>query len=268
MAQCNSNLLRMPHNTAWGSKQDCGDTPYTRQGNTEEKEELTQKRPATSLFPPHQVTLFSLPPELRDEVYAYLLASGHLSILRSSRQLSVEALRLIYTGAMLRVYVNSAEACRNIQPGNKVTEKIQNLQLYWYLSDYECRRNAHQVIEFCQQRRENRVTCHVILKFAVFRAALLKADDITALRSLRVFQNVVLETMIAEPTQAVSSAHFAKLRSRTLSIFKVLGDQLEMTLGPADHRGDADDQHLVFHPSSVSEEGFHKLPPSNTAYLW
>ncbi len=268
MAQSNSNLLRIPHNAVWGLNQRCEDSPYTRQGNVEEKEELTKKRPAKSLDPRPQVTLLSLPLELRDEVYAYLLASGHLSILRSSRQLSVEALRHIYTKTMLRVYVNSEEACRNIQPGKRDAERVQNLQLYWHLSDHECRRNAHQVFEFCQQRRENRVTCHVILKFAVFRAALLKADDIIALRNLRVFQNVVLETVIADPTQVVSSAHLAKLRKRTLSIFKVLGDQLEITLGPGDLRGDADDRHLVFHPSSVSKEDFHKLPPSDTAYSW
>ncbi len=268
MAQGNSNLLGMPHNAVWGLKQGCEDSPYTRQSNVEEEEELMKKRPATSLNSRHQVTLLSLPTELRDEVYAYLLASGHLSILRSSRQLSVEALRLIYTGAMLRVYVNSAEACRNIQPGETVAERIQNLQLYWHLSEFECRRNANQVIEFCQQRRENRVTCHVVLKFDLFRAALLKANDITALRSLRVFQNVVLETMLADPTQAESSAHFARLRKRTSSIFKVLGDQLEITLGTGDQRGDADDRYLVFHPSSASEEDFRKLPPSDTAYSW
>ncbi|KAL9065067.1 MAG: hypothetical protein Q9161_008486 [Pseudevernia consocians] len=228
------------------------------------------KDPATSSDPYRQATLLNLPPELRDEIHVYLLASGDLSILRSFRQLSVETLRLIYTGAILRFYVNSSEACRNIQPGEKAAERIQNLRLHWDLSDFDCHRNAHEVIEFCQkQQQKQRMTCHVILKFGAWRAALLNANDIAALRSLRVFRNVILETTVAkDSTQALSSGRLAKMRSRTLSILKVLGDVLEIALGPADHRGDADGRYLVFHPSSMSENRFHELPPSDRAYSW
>ena len=228
------------------------------------------KERATSSDPYSQATLLSLPPELRDEIYAYLLASGDLSIVRSSRQLSVETLRLIYTGAMLRFYVNSAEACRNIQPGENAAERIQNLRLHWHLSDFDCHRNAHDVIRFCQNKqKKTRMTCHVILKFGAWRAALLNANDIAALRNLRVFRNVILETtVVKDSTQVLSSGVLAKLRSRTLRMLKVLGDVLGIALGPADHRGDPDGRYLVFHPSSMSETLFHELPPSDRAYSW
>lgn len=219
--------------------QDCRNLLDTRKVNAEQKEEMTMDmeqpenrascRPATSSNPHDQATLLSLPREMRNEIYAYLLASGHLAILRSSRQLSVEALELIYTKAIFRVFVNSRQACHNYQPGVKVAEKIQNLQLDWHLSDFICQRNANEVIDFCQKQQQMLKTCHVILRFGTWQAALLTANDITALRNLRVLRQVVLETMIVGSTQPTpkwhlaqiqSRVHPAQIQSRVLSIFQ------------------------------------------------
>lgn len=212
--------------------------------------------------------LLSLPRELRDEIYGYLLASGHLQVLRTSRQLSQEALESLYPKAIFRMYVNSADGSRNIKPSEIVADQIQNIKLQWDLSDHNCSRNAHELIDFCHKQEEMRMTCHVILLLGVRRAALLNANDISALRSLRVFRNVVLETIIKDSTQQIPSGRRAKLRSRILSMFRVLSDELGLTLGPADHRGDVDARHLVFHPPKMLETRFDELPPSNTAYSW
>lgn len=212
--------------------------------------------------------LLSLPRELRDEIYGYLLASGHLQVLRTSRQLSQEALESLYPKAIFRMYVNSTDGSRNIKPSENVADQIQNIKLQWDLSDHDCSRNAHELIDFCHKQGEMRMTYHVILLFGVRRAALLNANDISALRSSRVFRNVVLETIIKDSTQEIPSGRRAKLRSRILSMFRVLSDELGLTLGPADHRGDVDARHLVFHPPKMLGTRFDELPPSNTAYSW
>ena len=80
---------------------------------------------ATSPNHHNQATMLSLPRETRNENFAYPLAYCHFSILSSSRQLSVEALELIYSKAIFRVSVNSAQACHNIYPPkSKSREKI------------------------------------------------------------------------------------------------------------------------------------------------
>lgn len=225
-------------------------------------------KPTTSSNFHNQATLLSLPREMRNEIYAYLLASGHLTILRSSRQLSVEALELIYTKAIFRMLVNSRQACHNNLPGVKISEKIQNLQLDWHLSDFICQRNANEVIDFCKKQQQMLRTCHVTLRFGRWQAALLTADDIAALRSLRVFRRVVLETMIAGSTQPTPKWHLAQVKSRILSMFKTLNDQLRLALGPAEQMGDVDARCLVFRPSRMSETWFQELPRSTTAYGW
>ena len=97
--------------------------------NSEQQEIEASIKPAISSGPHSHATLLDPPREMRNEIYVYLLASGHLSILRTSRQLSVEALELIYKEAIFRVFVNSAQACRNVHPRAKSARKIQNLQL-------------------------------------------------------------------------------------------------------------------------------------------
>lgn len=82
-----------------------------------------QGQTKTGLDSHHQATLLGLPQELRDEIYFHLLASADLSILRSSHQISLEALEFLYTKATFRQYVNSAETHRNVQPSDKVAEK-------------------------------------------------------------------------------------------------------------------------------------------------
>ena len=212
--------------------------------------------------------LLKLPRELRDEIYGYLLPSGHLTILRVSRQASLEALDRIYAKASFRFYVNSVEACRNIQPQENIARKIQNLELYWDLSDFNCQRNSHELITFCQIQGVTRNTCHVIMKGDTLRAALLNADDISALQSLRVFRTVILEIRIKESTQAITSRHLANFRRRAFRMFRMLGDELKLALGPAEKMGDADARRLVFHPASMWGSQFSELPPSKTAYSW
>lgn len=204
-------------------------------------------------------TLFSLSRELRDEIYDYLLASGHLQILRTSRPLSQEALESLYRKAIFRLYVNSAHQSRNIWPSGNVAGQIQNIEVQWEMSDFNCSRNAHEVIDFCQNSQAARGTCHIILKFNTWRATLLNATDIFALRNLRVFQKVCFKSMMKDST---------KLRGRILKIFKMLSNELGLALGPADNREDVDAQYLVFHPSSISENRFDKLSVSKTAYSW
>ena len=209
--------------------------------------------------------LLKLPRELREEIYSYLLHSGDLAILRVSRQVSLEALDRIYTEGLFRFYVNSAEAYRNVQPHDFIANRIQNVLLYWDLSNFDCQRNSHELIPFCQKRGVTRNTCHVILDADALRAALLNASDISALYNLRAFRTVILETKIKTSTKGITSARLAKSRCRTLSMIRVLGDQLRLALGPADQRGDSHARRLVFHPASMWGG---EIPPSKTAYSW
>lgn len=214
-------------------------------------------------------TLLSLPRELRDKIYGYLLASGDLQILRTSHQLSQEALESLYRKAVFRMYVNSADGSRNIKPSGNAADQIQNMKLQWDMSNFTCSRNACEVIDFCQKRQLTRKTCHVTLRLGLQRAALLSANDISALRNLRIFQKVVVKTMMRQDsTYATSSDRLARLRSRVLSMFRVLSDELGLALGPADQNGDADTRYLVFHPSRMVERRFDELPSSNTAFSW
>lgn len=227
-----------------------------------------KQRPANLFNPCSHFMLLELPQELRDEIYGYLVHSGDLAILQVSRQTTSEVLHRIYTKASFRFYVNSAEACRNVQPQENVALKIQNLELQWDLSNFDCQRNSHELITFCQKRGVTRNTCHIVLIADISRAALLNANDISALRNLRVFRTVTLETRIKDSTQAITSARLAKFRYRVLSMFRALGDKLKLTLGPADQRGDADARQLVFRPASMEGSQFGELPPSKTAYSW
>lgn len=207
------------------------------------------RRTAFGEDPHGQGTLRCLPRELRNEIYKYLLSSGELSILRTSHQLSLEALELLYTHGIFRMYVNSGKASRNIQPEDYIVRNIRNLELRWDLSDCECERNSRKVLDFCWIQQEARMVCHVILEFGALRAALLTAFDIFALQNLRVFRKVLLETAVEDSTAAIGSGRLARGQQRTLSILNVLTDELRLELGPADQRGDADEKHLVFQPS-------------------
>lgn len=234
----------------------------------EQQENGVSRESATSSNPHNEATLLGLPREMRNEIYAYLLASGHLSILRASRQLSLEALELIYKEATFRLFVNSAQARHNVHPRVEVTGKIQTLQLIWHLADYDCQRNASEVMDFCGKQVETRMTCRVILKFGARRAALLNANDITALRSLRTFRHVVIETMDEDSMQAIPCSPFSILQCRILCMFSVLSEELRLALGPAEHRKDTGAHYLVFHPSRMSGNRFQELPQSTTAYSW
>ena len=212
--------------------------------------------------------LLKLPRELREEIYSYLLHCGDLAILRVSRQASLEALDRIYTEGLFRFYVNSAEAYRNVQLQDCIANRIQNVLLYWDLSNFDCQRNSHELIPFCQKQGVTRSTCHVILDADRLRAALLNASDISALYNLRAFRTVILETRIKSSTIGISSARLAKFRCRTLSMIRVLGDQLRLALGPAVQGGDVDARRLVFKPGSLWGSQFGEIPPSKTAYSW
>lgn len=225
-------------------------------------------RTATRGDPRNQDTLLRLPRELRDEIYDYLLASGHFQILTTSRQLSQEAVESLYREAVYRMYVNSADGHRNIKPSEEVAHQIQNLNLQWDMSNFDCSRNACDIIDFCQKRPATRRTCHVMLEFDAHRAALLNATDISALRSLRIFQKVVFTTTMTSSTWVTSGARLARLRRRIPGMFRTLSDELGLALGPADQRGDADIRCLVFHPSKMLEKRFDELPPSNRSYGW
>ena len=215
-----------------------------------------------------QGTLFRLPRELRDEIYDYLLASGDLQILRTSRPLSQEALRSLYRKAVFKVHMNSTNSFRNVKPSKNVVDKIQNIKIQWDLSDFSSSHNAFEIIVLFHGYQVARGTCHVLLRFDAWRAALLRPADIHALRILRVFRTVMLEVKIKDSTSAISSDRLDKLRSRTLSVFRVLSDELRAALGSADQREDADARYLVFRPSEMLGNRFSELPLSNTAYGW
>ena len=137
------------------------------------QEHREKHRPANLFNPCSHSMLLKLPQELRDEIYGYLLHSGDLAILQVSRQTTSEVLYRIYTKASFRFYVNSAKACRNVQPQENVAQKIQNLELQWDLSNFDCRRNSHKLITFCQKQGVTRNTCHIVLIADISRAALL-----------------------------------------------------------------------------------------------
>lgn len=234
--------------------------------DNERPEARVSIKPAICSNPHNQATLLGLPREMRNEIYTYLLASGHLSILRSCRQLSEEALELIYKEAIFRVSVNSAQSCHNVQPGVEDTEKIQNLQLDWQLSDFDCERNASEVIDFCQRQQQLLKTCHVILRFGPWRFALLSANDITALKSLRVFRNVIIEPVVNDSAEIIPDGLLPELQSRSFSMLTVLDNELQRVLGPAEYKGGASASCLVFHPSRMSVHRLQELPLSNTDY--
>ena len=206
----------------------------------------------------NQGTLFTLPPELRDEIYGYLLSSGDLSILRTSHQLSLEALRLIYEKGVLRIHVNSAQASRNIQLRDDVIQKFKNLELHWDLSDFDTR----EILDICRNQQAVRMACHVILETDACGMIILTTQNLSALRNLRVFRIVVLKTLLKEPSRTMSSLRLALLTSRNLEILKMLGKRLGQALGPADQKGNVDAPYLVFHPSRMLGERNNELPPS------
>ena len=90
---------------------------------------------ATRSAPHGLSTLLSLPRELRDEIYNYLLASGQLQILRTSRLLGQKAQEILYNKVTLRIRGNSVYYFRNIKSIENVTDRIQDVQLEWDLGD-------------------------------------------------------------------------------------------------------------------------------------
>lgn len=215
-------------------------------------------------------TLFTLPRELRYQIYAYLLPSGDLHILRTCRRLSQDVLDILYRKAIFRMYVNSSDHVRNIRPSKNVVDRIQNIELRWDLCDLDCPRNAHEIIEMFQECHGTRRTCHIIVKLGDWGVALMNATDVHAFRCLRVFQNVVVQAKIKDSDSAyrMSSERQVHLQTRIFYMFKILSGGIGQVLGSADHDRDGDSRYLVFHPSRVLEKRFDKLPCSDTAYSW
>ena len=220
---------------------------------------------------PHGLgTLPSLPRELRDEICNYLLASGQLQILRTSRLLDQEAQEIRYGKVVVRMRGNSVYYFRNIKSSENVTDRIQDVQLEWDLGDPVSPRNVHKLIDMSSKVQATPNTCHVILKLSWFRPALLDDSDIHALKSLRLFKNVVLEAKSKQSTRCISRDCRAVLGDRIIGMLERLMNILDPALGSAEYEGDADaDAHLLFfQPSTICRGSFSELPYSNIPYSW
>lgn len=93
--------------------------------------------------------LLILPREIRDEIYGHLLLCGDLAIMRSSRQINLEAMNLLYRMAVYRMVFNYDERSRNIQPSQEAVVQIQNLSLQFQLPDLTSICHANEINVSC-----------------------------------------------------------------------------------------------------------------------
>ena len=214
---------------------------------------------AVAAIVPTDVWLTKFPGEVRNEVYAHLVSSGELAMMRTSRQVCEEMLKVVLDRTPYRMSINypGESGDRSGLPPGRVGLGIQRLEVRWRLPDYhDVNDNAEaqgSTAGFDMDCGTPRKRCVVYLEKQLHRSALVKRDHWTAWRRLVVFEEVVfrvvLKDLVIQDARGAENGGDRFLGDQyMMPLLEVLGKGLSAELGVAEQGCDGEGPFLTFHP--------------------
>ena len=215
----------------------------------------TETGSSLGLQGPRTFSLLRLIPELRLLVYEPLIAIGHLSILRTNRQVHEEAATVMERNAVLRIkYGYRGRINLSGIPTLHCVRALQHIEVHFGMSSNYC---FHQCWEAFTQFRKvfggrdvARHSCTIFLDFSCYpwvtgQQTFARDTSCRAIARLTGFKTL---TVKIKRDNYRAHKHEGKTFDRTLHIYNTIQEILETTLGPALLDKSISDHCLLFHP--------------------
>ena len=226
-------------------------TPNTMTSDAQDISNLTETIHLTNS------PLMSLPREIRDKIYAYLLRAGDLSIMRTSKQLSHEAKESLYREGVYRVKLGFESGGDVGSFLRKELGKIQNYDIRVNFG-HGCFLDSHDFFRIFKHfaghaETHSRLECHVRIEYDPFGPELWINDSrkvAAGIACLATFKKVVVVPL---PLQSVRRGP-PVLRGMKAETWSSLRKRLESELGPSKVIGGTHgvDEEWMFRPVASS----------------
>jgi len=198
--------------------------------------------------------LLSLPQELVDKIYYYILANGDLGILRASRQVNEQAANIHYATAIFKIVMLKGDQDFGTQrlPCNKhfnydLIDQIQNLEIHTYLVSktlFESPPRLEPIASFTKSGI-HRKTCRIIYRELEAYVCLGRPVGLlNVFKSFLEFETVAVIEKIAKQYRTDLSppekwnkfdirVDPERTKSRISKFYGMVQEELEQALGPA-----------------------------------
>ena len=197
--------------------------------------------------------LFKLPPELRDQIFTQLLASGYPTFMRTSKAMKKEGEMWIAKEGIYRINLACFYGINCHGPSQEVLNKIQNVSIrvkgprYWTNTGIAGHPELKALDDLAGSAFLHK-TCIVSLEFdePLFH---LENRILSRLKRLHGFEKVVLRVWSKWTGEAQIINPLGKHEA-----LEALGDSLKPFLGNANSRSDEAGWSMVFYPHNTRRE--------------
>lgn len=201
--------------------------------------------------------LHKLPRELRDQIFSYLLTSGHPNFMRTSKVMRQEGKTWIAKEGIYRMNLGFCNGFNCRSPSRKILDTIQNVNIR--INNYIVRSSTLveypelQLLDVLGRSALRRKTCSISFEFYGSPYAHFGHEVLSRLQRLRGFDKIVLRVWMnwtggAAITNPLDYFHLEPPIRFRYRVFEMAREYLEPRLGKADPRSDKDGWIMVFYP--------------------
>ncbi|CAF9922243.1 hypothetical protein IMSHALPRED_005634 [Imshaugia aleurites] len=216
---------------------------------------------------------YKLPRELRDQIFSYLLVSGHPNFMRCSKAMEQEGETWVAKEGIYRINLRLFCSINCQRPSWKIAATIQNIDIKIDACMLPIARNAYpnrysglKILDLLTDPTHHRKTCNVSIEWYGARDGCMYIVEvghevIDRLQRLRGFEKVVLrvwDRWTDSPSILIPSVD--RLRAPvpgmvidTYWSFGHMQDRLAPYLGKADMTSDKEGWGMVFYPRKAQE---------------
>lgn len=202
-----------------------------------------------------------LPRELREQIFSYLLISGDLRFMRTSRSMQQEGKSRLATEGIYRINLGFFFQVNCQKPSRQIAVTIQNVNIRLN-SCFSPRSTLDRypeirLLDVVAGPPPYRKTCNISFEFYESGNVMVGHEVLSRLQRLRGFEKVVLRIRRNATGDAITNPfenfHVRLPLRATYKGFDMAREFLEPHLGEADLGSDKDGWNMVFYPRKTQE---------------